>query len=353
MRVPGWPGTRKRVTNKTRKPAHMSKLLILYTGGTIGMAPTPAGLAPLPGYLPAQLQRLARDGVSWDVVEYPQLIDSSAITLADWQKLVADLAAAYDRYDGFVVIHGTDTMAYTASVLAFALENLAKPVIVTGSQLPLGHPRSDGWGNLADAIEAACQPDLHEVAIAFNRLLLRGCRARKVDAASFAGFDSPNAAPLARFGIQAAWDKAQWRRGSGAFRAVAPQPARIRSGLLLPGSMAAEFGQWLAADTPQAAILLSYGNGNAPADAALLDGVRQASARGCVVVNLTQCVHGAVEVGAYAASQPLAQAGAVAGADMTPEAANAKLLYLLAQGLDAAAVRAAVGRDLRGELSVH
>ena len=116
--------------------------------------------------------------------------------------------------------------------------------------------------------------------------------------------------------------------------------------------MAAEFGQWLAADTPQAAILLSYGNGNAPADAALLDGVRQASARGCVVVNLTQCVHGAVEVGAYAASQPLAQAGAVAGADMTPEAANAKLLYLLAQGLDAAAVRDAVARDLRGELTV-
>lgn len=330
----------------------MSKLLILYTGGTIGMAPTPAGLAPVPGYLPAQLQRLARDGVSWDVVEYPQLIDSSAITVADWQQLVADLAAAYERYDGFVVIHGTDTMAYTASVLAFALENLAKPVIVTGSQLPLGHPRSDGWSNLADAIEAACQPALHEVAIAFNRLLLRGCRARKVDAASFAGFDSPNAAPLARFGIHADWDTAQWRRGSGAFRAVSPQPASIRSGFLLPGSMAGDFGRWLAADTPQAAILHSYGNGNTPADAALLDGVRTASERGCLVVNLTQCGKGAVEVGAYAASQPLAQAGALAGGDMTPEAANAKLLYLLSQGLGVQALRQAWASNQRGEVSL-
>ncbi|XLM21840.1 asparaginase domain-containing protein, partial [Chromobacterium piscinae] len=108
-------------------------------------------------------------------------------------------------YDGFVVIHGTDTMAYTASVLAFALQGLAKPVVLTGAQLPLVHPRSDGWANLADALEAACQPDLNEVAIAFNRLLLRGCRARKLDVEHFDGFNSPNAEPLAEFAIHAHW----------------------------------------------------------------------------------------------------------------------------------------------------
>lgn len=331
----------------------MSKLLILYTGGTIGMDYTPQGLAPVAGYLPRQLQRLARDGVSWDVVEYPQLIDSSAITIAHWQQLVADIAAAYERYDGFVVIHGTDTMAYTASVLAFALQNLQKPVIVTGSQLPLVHPRSDGWSNVGVAIEAACQPDLHEVAIAFDNVLLRGCRARKVDATSFAGFDSPNAAPLARFGIEAHWYRSQWRRGSGEFCAVLPQEERdIRSGFLLPGGMAAAFGRWLAAEVPHGALLFSYGNGNTPEEPALLDGIRAASAAGCVVVNLTQCPRGAVEVGAYAASQPLAQAGAVSGGDMTPEAAQAKLLVLLSQGLSTAEIRAAFGRDLAGEITL-
>ncbi|WP_174873847.1 asparaginase [Vogesella oryzae] len=330
----------------------MSKLLILYTGGTIGMDYTPHGLAPVAGYLPRQLERLARQGVSWDVVEYPQLIDSSAITIAHWRQLVADIADAYQRYDGFVGIHGTDTMAYTASVLAFALHNLQKPVIVTGSQLPLVHPRSDGWNNVGVAIEAACQSDLHEVAIAFDNVLLRGCRARKVDATSFAGFDSPNAPPLARFGIAAHWQRSLWRQNRGEFRAVLPQEQDIRSGFLLPGGMAAAFGRWLAADTPHGALLFSYGNGNTPEEPALLEGIRAASAAGCVVVNLTQCPRGAVEVGAYAASQPLAQAGAVSAGDMTPEAAQAKLLLLLSQGLSAAEIRAAFGRDQAGEITL-
>lgn len=329
----------------------MAHLLILYTGGTIGMDHTPEGLAPVAGYLPAQLQRLAREGVSWEVREYAPLLDSSAMTLANWRQLVADIAANVTAFDGFVVIHGTDTMAYTASVLAFFLQGLNKPVIVTGSQLPLGHPRSDGWGNLADAIEAACQPDLHEVGIAFNRVLLRGCRARKVDAASFAGFDSPNAPPLARFGISPQWARESWRSSTQPFNPPALADADIRSGLLMPGAMAAAFGRWLGADTPDAAVLLSYGNGNAPAEPALLDGIRAASGKGCLVLNLTQCVRGAVEVGAYAASQPLAQAGAIAGADITPEAAQAKLLWLLSQPLSVDERRAALQRDICGEMS--
>lgn len=327
----------------------MKRLLILYTGGTIGMLPTADGLAPADGYLEQQLSRLARDGVSWEVRSYQPLIDSSAITIAHWQQLVRDIAADYQAFDGFVVIHGTDTMAYTASVLAFCLQQLGKPVVLTGSQLPLAHPRSDGWGNLADAIEAACQSDLHEVVIAFNQKLLRGCRARKVDCASFAGFDTPNAPHLASFGIHPAWHREHWLRSAGEFRAVLPREADIRFVGLLPGAMAASAGQWLAASPPEAAILQVYGNGNVPDTPALFAAIAELKARAVPVLVLTQCQRGAVEVGAYAASQPLFRAGAISGADMTPEAAQAKLLCLLSGGAsgDAASWLAA---NLCGEL---
>lgn len=330
----------------------MTRLLILYTGGTIGMDHTPEGLAPVPGLLPRLLERFRSPVLDFDVVEYPQLIDSSAIVPAQWQQLIDDLVSRYANYDGFVVIHGTDTMAYTASVLAFALQGLAKPVIVTGAQLPLIHPRSDGWSNLADALEAASQPDLHEVCIAFNRLLLRGCRARKLDAASFAGFDSPNAPPLATFGIQANWQRQHWRAASQPFQPVTLDASlKVAALFLTPGHGAAFAGQAMQNDALDAAVLMSYGNGNTPADPALLEGVAALSARGGAVLNISQVVHGAVEVGAYAASQPLARAGAIAGADLTPEAASAKLLVLLSQGWRGAALRQQLSKVMVGESS--
>lgn len=327
-------------------------LLVLYTGGTIGMDHTPDGLAPVPGLLPRLLERFQSAELTFDVVEYPELIDSSAITPAHWNRIIGDIASRYDAYDGFVVIHGTDTMAYTASVLAFALPGLGKPVVVTGSQLPLVHPRSDGWSNLADALEAACQPDLCEVAIAFDRLLLRGCRARKLDAASFAGFDSPNASPLARFGIKAEWLRQHWLVPQGPFSPITLKDVRVAALFLTPGAGTALIGQTLADARLDGAVLMSYGNGNAPADTALLAGVAQAAANGTVVVNISQVVHGAVEVGAYAASQPLARAGALAGADLTPEAAVAKLTVLCSQELSAEARREAMQRALAGEMTL-
>lgn len=331
----------------------MTRILVLYTGGTIGMDHTPEGLAPVPGYLPRQLDRLAVPGRHVDVIEYPDLIDSSAIGIAHWNRMLDDLRASAVRYDGFVIIHGTDSMAYTASVLAMALEGLDRPVVLTGSQLPLVHPRSDGWSNLADALEAASRPALHEVAIAFDRLLLRGCRARKVDAGAFSGFDSPNCAPLARFGIDTRWasvDRTGFAQASGGLKVHALDPAvRIAPMMLMPGAASSLFGQWLSADGGlDGAVLMSYGNGNAPADPVLLEGVRAATARGAVVVNITQVLRGAVSVGAYAASQPLARAGAVAGADMTPEAALAKLTVLLST--DPQGARARMPIPLAGEM---
>jgi len=329
-----------------------TRLLVLYTGGTIGMDHTPAGLAPVPGLLPKLLDRFRRDDLVIDVVEYPELIDSSAITVAHWNRLIDDISTNYAAYDGFVVIHGTDTMAYTASVLAFALHGLSKPVVLTGSQLPLVHPRSDGWSNLADALETAAQPDLCEVVLAFNRQLLRGVTARKLDAASFAGFDSPNAAPLAEFGIDVSWYRARWRQPYGEFAPVRlDESAEVLLFMLAPGATAAQVGRTLAERKPAGAVLLSYGNGNAPADPALLDGVRAASAAGSLILNLTQVVHGRVAVGAYAASQPLAQAGALPGADMTPEAAIAKLTVLASQQLETALARALLEKSLVGEFN--
>ncbi|WP_114154760.1 asparaginase [Chromobacterium haemolyticum] len=332
----------------------MSRVLVLYTGGTIGMTETPDGLAPSPGLLPGLLERFRRPGLDFDVVEFDELIDSSAIEPHHWNRIIAALAERYGDYDGFVVIHGTDTMAYTASVLAFALRGLAKPVVLTGAQLPLLHPRSDGWNNVADALEAASQPELHEVAIAFDRLLLRGSRARKLDVEHFAGFGSPNAEPLARFAIHPHWNKAAWLPGEGEF-----QPKALREDLsiaclfLSPGQGAALAGRLMTDPALDAAVLMSYGSGNAPADPALLNGVKALTARGGAVLNITQAPRGAVEVGAYAASQPLARAGAVAGADLTPEAALAKLHVLLSAGLSGPQLAAQLARPLRGEMSAH
>jgi L-asparaginase len=191
----------------------MKKVLIMYTGGTIGMDYTDNGLSVVPGLFKSQLHQLAPvANVHVDLIEYEHLIDSSEISTAHWVQMIDEITAAYDNYDGFVIAHGTDTMAYTASVLAFALRGLGKPVILTGAQLPLVHRRSDGWSNMIDALYSAVQPDLNEVAIAFNHKLFRGCRSQKVSTDKFIGFDSMDKTPLAEFGINVSWYKKHWIR---------------------------------------------------------------------------------------------------------------------------------------------
>jgi L-asparaginase len=327
------------------------RLLLLYTGGTIGMEASVGGLIPSPGMLPRMLERLTLPERTLDVTEYPELIDSSAVMPGHWNRMIDDIARHYYEYDGFVLVHGTDTMAYTASALAFALQGLGKPVVLTGAQLPLGVPGSDGWNNLSDALEAACQSDLHEVVIAFDRVLLRGCRARKIDAARFHGFDSPNELPLAEFGISPCWHRERWHQAhSGFVPRTLSETARVAALFLTPGAGAAIIGETLASGRLDAALLMSYGNGNTPADPVLLDGVRQACAAGTLVLNITQALHGAVEPGAYAASQPLVAAGALAGADLTPEAALAKLTWVCSLPIGPDARRALLLEPQAGEM---
>lgn len=329
----------------------MRKILLLYTGGTIGMHYTSAGLEPAPGLLPKLIKRLPLERCALTVLEYPDLVDSACITLNHWRSWIGDIVKYYEEYDGFVVIHGTDTMAFTGSMLAFALQGLSKPVVLTGSQLPLVHPRSDGWNNLTDAIETACQADLAEVVIVFDHWVIRACRARKWDATGFKGFTSPNAPLLGEFGIKPAWFREQWLSQRQSLVPLSISDVRVASFFLTPGTSASLFGQLLEDTALQGVILLTYGNGNVPPDTTLLNGVRAATERGVLLVNLTQATRGGVVLGEYAASLPLAQAGALSGADMTPEAALAKLTWLLSLNISTDERKRLLTQAVIGELT--
>ncbi len=330
----------------------MKKILILYTGGTIGMDYTKSGLAPLPGLFKSQIDTLEPNkDLEVDLIEYEQLIDSSDIRLEHWQRMINDISTNYENYDGFVIIHGTDTMAYTASVLAFALRGLDKPVILTGSQLPLVHRRSDGWNNLIDALFAANRSDLNEVAIAFNHKLLRGCRAQKVSTYRFFGFDSVDEEPLAEFGININWFTKRWLKATRfSFAPVIPNPARILDLSMRPGFTTDFIAETLVNTELDAVVLQTYGSGNIPIhNHKLVKALKSAVDRGVIIVNITQVIEG--RVSSDYASSCLHDLGIVSGCDMTIEAALAKLLVLLSSKMSKDSIKAAMSENLVGELT--
>lgn len=332
------------------------RLFVIYAGGTIGMQKTSAGHAPAPGYLPAELAAIARrtpDFPDYQLKEYAPLIDSSNLRPEHWNRMADDIAAHYRDFDGFVVIHGTDTMAYTASALSFMLENLGKPVIVTGAMVPLSEHPNDAEQNLVDAFHWAGRAEISEVCIAFNRQLLRGNRARKLWGSEIGAFGSPNYPILGRFQGEAELHGALCLPpASQPFRVHRIDPDLAIAGIkLYPGHSTRLTAAALA--TPlRGAVIESYGAGNAPdADSALMEAFAAATARGTVLVNCTQCVSGRVEMGQYAAGSALARAGLVSGLDMTPEAALAKLYFLLSQPRGLLHVEDLLTANLRGELS--
>ncbi len=331
----------------------MKKTLILYTGGTIGMDYLEGGLAPVKGLLQKQLDTLdIMKDVAIDLIEYDNLIDSSDINITHWQKIIQDISDNYDNYTGFIIIHGTDTMAYTASVLSFALRGLDKPVILTGSQLPLVHKRSDGWNNMIDALYAAGREDLHEVAIAFNNKLLRGCRAQKVSTYRFFGFDSVDAAPLAEFGIHINWFTKYWQKSQRfSFAPVIPQDnIKILDLSLRPGFTTDFIAETLHSTNAYAVILQTYGSGNIPmGNDMLVNAIKAAISRDIIIVNITQVNEGSVS-NDYAAGQ-LYKLGIVNGRDMTAEAALAKLLILKSLGVTNDKIKKAMDKSLVGELN--
>lgn len=330
-------------------------IYVAYTGGTIGMQRSDNGYVPVSGHLQRQLARMPEfyrpEMPDFTVHEYAPLIDSSDMTPDDWQAIARDIAANYDRYDGFVILHGTDTMAFTASALSFMLENLDKPVIVTGSQIPLEALRSDGQTNLLNALYLAAHYPVKEVGLFFNNKLLRGNRTTKAHADGFDAFASPNLPPLLEAGIHIRRVTPSPVCAAGGpliVHPITPQPVGVVT--LYPGISADVVGNFLRQPV-RALILRSYGVGNAPQHTALLYELKQADDRGIVVVNLTQCLSGRVDMGGYATGNALARAGVLSGFDMTVEAALTKLHFLLSQSLPYQAIRRFMQQDLRGELS--
>ncbi|MCU0370622.1 MAG: type I asparaginase [Bacteroidales bacterium] len=290
---------------------------------------------------------------------FDPLLDSSNMDPRHWVELVTVIGDNYEKYDGFVVLHGSDTMAYTASALSFMLENLNKPVILTGSQLPLGMVRSDGRENLVTAIEIAAAreddtPVVPEVAIYFENKLLRGNRTFKYNAEHFEAFRSGNYPPLAEVGIHIKFNhNALLRPNFKTLKAHTQLDNNICILKLFPGISPSSVEAQLGIIGLKAVILETYGSGNAMTDAWFLKLIRQAIEKGIIVLNVTQCKAGSVEIGKYQTSQELGMMGVISGYDITTESAIAKLMYLFGTGLAKDEVEKLMQVSLRGEITLN
>ena len=361
-----------------RKPvAEKQRVLILYTGGTIGMKNSDKGYIPATGYMAEKLHSLPQFHdrelyeskkewiktshvmplsshgryVGYDIKEYNPLLDSCNLSNNDWEKISKDIAEEYDNYDSFIVLHGTDTMAYTSSALSFMLQDLEKTVIVTGSQIPISQPRNDGVSNLEGALFVAGHYVIPEVTLYFSHKLYRGSRSSKADASTLTAFQSPNFPPIANVGINV---DVNWHLikspHSGGFKAITTFDKDVAVVQLFPGLSTESLKRQLAPPL-KGALLRTYGAGNAPdANKEFLSVLKEASDRGVIIVNTTQCWRGTVE-GHYATGVALQDAGVIAGRDMTPESALVKLGWLLGQGLQPSEIRDLIPQSIRGELT--
>ncbi|MGZ7079320.1 MAG: asparaginase [Thermoanaerobaculia bacterium] len=334
------------------------RVYIAHTGGTIGMNRTRDGYSTLAGNLQKQMESMPEfrheSMPQFTIHDYDPLLDSSNMTPREWVKIARDIAANYDAYDGFLVLHGTDTMAYTASALPFMLDGLGKPVIITGSQIPLCEVRNDARENLITSLLIASNHDVPEVCLYFGGKLLRGCRSVKVSADGFAAFDSPNFPPLGTVGIdiEINWPLVRRAAGGGKLR-VQELTSPVVSALRLFPGISPELVHNVLRPPLQGLVLEAYGVGNGPDhDRQFLAALKEATDRGVVIVDCTQCLEGTVDLSEYATGSALARAGVISGFDMTAEAALAKLYYLLSRGDAPSAVKREMQIDLRGEMTV-
>ena len=347
------------------------RVLLIYTGGTIGMnrnaqtgALEPICFDELLGRVP-ELRQLTAE---IDVRQFTPPIDSSDMSPRLWAELAAIIAGCYDDYDGFVILHGTDTMAYTASALSFMLDGLSKPVILTGSQLPVGQLRTDGKENIVTAIEiaTACRPDgtarVPEVCIYFSGHLMRGNRTTKQSADGFNAFESFNYPHLADAGVNISYHDEyiikptpSFVGAGGGFKGICnPRPLddNVFIFSLFPG-VRDDFIRYITA-TPRlrSIVMRTFGSGNAPHSPLLLNALREATRRGLVIVNVSQCIQGCVEMGRYDAGYQLQEAGVVSGRDATVEATVTKLMYLQSIHHDPDTIRTLMQTSIRGEITV-
>lgn len=331
---------------------------IIYTGGTFGMRPSAKGYAPAPdlaGLIRLRLPELGAETMpAYDITEYDELLDSSNAAPRHWYELARTIREQGDRFDGFVVIHGTDTLAYTASALSFLVGDMGKPVMVTGSQIPLCETRNDAQGNLVSAMQAIADGDIAEVCVCFGRHVLRGNRTTKVNATELDAFDSPNFPPLAEIGTEIRFAVNATMPAVEDVLSAAPPDYRDSNIAVLrvfPG-MSEKLIDAIADSGARGLILRCYGVGTAAtADRDFLAALTRANDNGVIMVAVSQCAEGRVSLGRYAAGSALADAGVISGYDMTTEAAFAKLHALMAADLERTAISDLMQRNLRGELS--
>lgn len=333
-----------------------NNILLIHAGGTIGMVPSAHGYKPQEGFLEGILNDLkdlkSEKMPNVTFTELSPLLDSSDMTVTEWNRIGTVIANNYDAFDGFVVLHGTDTMAYTASALSFMLENLDKPVILTGSQIPLCEVRSDGLDNLITSLLIAKDAKCKEVCLYFGGKLMRGNRATKMSADGMRAFSSPNCPLLAEAGIEISYlPTSPLPKNDGEFRLCTFEDIPIGVLKVFPGIRFPLF-EGVMTEKLKGIVLETFGAGNIPGDGdSLLPIIKRAFNSGSVITVCSQCPQGTVHLGAYKTSSHLKQAGAVSGYDMTTESAVAKLYYLFSKGYSKEEIKIKMEENLRGELT--
>lgn len=352
-----------KTTSHHGEPAsHPTRILIIYTGGTIGMIENVETRALEPfnfDHLIENVPKIKLLDIDIESVEFPDPIDSSSMNPSHWQSIARVIEEHYNDFDGFVVLHGTDTMAYTASALSFMLENLDKPVIITGSQLPIGDVRTDGEENLITALQVASartpsgEAMVREVAILFEDYLWRGNRATKHSSDNFCAFSSDNYPALASFGLGIHYNRDVLlnQPPKGDLKVHYDFDTNVMVIDLFPGIQENVVRHMFNTPGIRGIVLKTFGSGNGPSDPWFISALKEATDRGVIIVNISQCSNGSVMPERYSAGLGISQAGVISGHDLTSEASVTKLMHLLGSGADDKTIKELMSRSLCGEMT--
>jgi L-asparaginase len=328
------------------------KILLIYTGGTIGMVKDKIKNTLVPfnfDELLKAIPELKSEDVDLDNISIKNPIDSSNMNAEIWIEIATLIEKNYSNYDGFVILHGSDTMAYTASALSFMLEGLNKAVIFTGSQIPIGVRRSDAKENLITAVEIATSGKVHEVCIYFEDQLYKGNRTVKVNTEHFEAFESPNYPILAEAGVKIKYKKTLKKKKENSLIIHKSLSNNVAILKFFPGITITTVEAIIG--SAKGIVIESFGAGNAPTSPELSAILKAANKEGKIMINITQCLHGSAVDGQYETSEPFGKAGVISGKDLTTEAAITKLMFLLGQGLSNTTIKEQLQINLRGEIT--